>query len=97
MQGVLALLDFQARQEAVGTERAGLWEEAQPAEAAGSERAWIGKGFLSQTPEGVMEWEASRTKVQVWLGKEVDLPYPGGGRQSSNIPPQAAWGRTSHC
>ena len=55
------------------------WEEAVPAEAMGNER--LGKGFLSQTPEGVMVCKVSRTKPRVWLGREVVLPSQRWGRQ----------------
>ena len=59
------------------------WEEAVPAEPMGNER--LGKGFLSQTSEGVMERKVSRTKARVWLGREVALPSQRWGRQRCNI------------
>lgn len=52
------------------------WNMATPAMAAGSER-WIGKGFLSQILEGVMEpeVEVSRAKAKVGLGRGTDSPF----------------------
>lgn len=49
---------------------------ATPAMAAGSER-WIGKGFLNQILEGVMEpeVEVSRAKAKVGLGRGTDSPF----------------------
>lgn len=39
----------------------------------------------------------SRTKVQIWLGKEVDVPSPMWGRQRCYIPPRPPQAGTSHC